>query len=207
MGENAHFVEEFSRARQRVLRFLSERCGFTVFAFEFGFSEAFPLDRWLQGEGDDADLARVSKAAAEWGAADLMHWLRRHNRTSGHPLRFAGIDLPEAGGALRPALEPVADYLREIDPDALPILDTVLRISDRFLGSATSGAAAAPAWAALDTAEQDARELYGRIGALASGTRRARGPDRARRAQQPHPKDAADVRRHPRRSAHGPAPA
>lgn len=42
VGEGAHFVEEFSRARQRVLRFLAERCGFTVFAMEFGFSEAFP---------------------------------------------------------------------------------------------------------------------------------------------------------------------
>ncbi|MCC2280311.1 erythromycin esterase family protein [Streptomyces sp. ET3-23] len=65
---------------------------FTVFAMEFGFSEAFPLDRWLQGEGDDGDLAKASRAAA-----DLMHWLRHHNRTSGRPLRFAGLDLPEAG--------------------------------------------------------------------------------------------------------------
>ncbi|MFE7267142.1 hypothetical protein ACFU9B_34680 [Streptomyces sp. NPDC057592] len=76
VGEGAHFVEEFSRARQRVLRFLAERCGFTVFAMEFGFSEAFLLDRWLLCEGDDGDLAKVSRAAAEWGAADLIHWLR-----------------------------------------------------------------------------------------------------------------------------------
>ncbi|MEU5210333.1 erythromycin esterase family protein [Streptomyces sp. NPDC020742] len=155
IGEGAHFVEEFSRARQRVLRFLAERCGFTVFAMEFGFSEAFPLDRWLRGEGDDADLATVSRAAAEWGAADLMHWLRHHNRTSGHPLRFAGIDVPEAGGALRPALEPVADYLREVDPDALRLVDTALEVSDRFLTGCGSGAAAGPAWARLGAAEQN----------------------------------------------------
>ncbi|MFJ9620044.1 erythromycin esterase family protein [Streptomyces noursei] len=155
VGEGAHFVEEFSRARQRVLRFLAERCGFTVFAMEFGFSEAFPLDRWVQGEGDDGDLAKVSRAAAEWGAADLMHWLRDHNRTSGHALRFAGLDLPEAGGALRPALEPVAEYLREVDPDALPLVDTVLEIGDRFLEGCGSGATAAPAWAGLGTAEQN----------------------------------------------------
>ncbi|MEU8681711.1 erythromycin esterase family protein [Streptomyces sp. NPDC048611] len=155
IGEGAHFVEEFSLARRRVLRFLAERCGFTVLAMEFGFSEAFPLDRWLQGAGDDGDLARVSRAAAEWGAADLMNWLRHHNRTSGHPLRFAGIDLPEAGGALRPALEPVADYLREVDPDALPLVDAALAVSDRFLEGVGSGAAAAPAWAGLEAAEQN----------------------------------------------------
>ncbi len=155
IGEGAHFVEEFSCARQRVLRYLAERCGFTVFAFEFGFSEAFPLDRWLQGDGEDGDLAKVSRAAAEWGASDLMHWLRRHNRTSGYPLRFAGIDVPEAGGTLRPALEPVADYLREVDPDALRLVDTALEVSDRFLKGSGSGAAAAPRWAGLEAAEQN----------------------------------------------------
>ncbi|MFG2139775.1 erythromycin esterase family protein [Streptomyces sp. NPDC048650] len=155
VGEGAHFVEEFSRARRRVLRFLAERCGFTVLAYEFGFSEAFAVDRWLQGEGDD-DLAKVSRAAAEWGAADLMHWLRHHNRTSGHPLRFAGIDISEAGGALRPDLDPVADYLREADPDALPLVDVALEISDRFLDGAGSAAAAAPAWGRLEPGEQNA---------------------------------------------------
>jgi erythromycin esterase len=39
---------------------------FAVFAFEFGFSEAFALDQWLQGAGDEADLAAVSNAAALW---------------------------------------------------------------------------------------------------------------------------------------------
>jgi len=155
IGEGAHFVEEFSLARRRVLRFLAERCGFTVFAMEFGFSEAFPLDRWLHGEGADGDLAEVSRGAAEWGAADLMQWLRHHNRTSEHPLRFAGIDVPAAGGALRPALEPVADYLREVDPQALPLVDTALEISDRFLAGSGSAAAAGPAWAQLETAEQN----------------------------------------------------
>ncbi|MFC9219269.1 erythromycin esterase family protein [Streptomyces hygroscopicus] len=155
IGEGAHFVEEFSRARQRVLRFLAERCGFTVLAMEFGFSEAFLLDRWLQGEGDDGDLAKVGRFATTWGAADLMRWLRYHNRTSAHPLRFAGIDVPEAGGALRPALEPVAEYLREVDPDALRLVDTVLEISDRFLKDCRSGAAAGPAWAGLQPAEQN----------------------------------------------------
>ncbi len=59
VGENAHFVEEFSLARQRAMRFLAEHFGFSVFAFEFGFSEAFTLDSWLQGDGDEADLSSV----------------------------------------------------------------------------------------------------------------------------------------------------
>ncbi|MGI9003303.1 MAG: erythromycin esterase family protein [Pseudonocardia sp.] len=143
VGENAHFIQEFTLARQRILRFLAERCGFTVFAFEFGFSEGFALDRWLQGAGADADLTQINKAVSAWGAGDMLRWLRWHNQEISRPIRFVGIDLPEAGGTLRPALDPVADYLRDIDPESLPFQEVAVTIADRFAG--TSGAAAAPA--------------------------------------------------------------
>jgi len=155
IGENAHFVEEFSAVRRRVLRYLAERCGFTVFAFEFGFAAAPALDRWLNGT-DYRTLEEVSPAAADWGASGLMHWLRDFNRTGAHPLRFAGIDLPDAGGALRPVLEPLTGFLREADPESLPLVETALAVSDLFLDGHGSGAAAAPAWAGLDVAQQDA---------------------------------------------------
>jgi erythromycin esterase len=154
VGENSHFIREFTRARQRILRFLAERCGFTTFAFEFGFSEGFVLDPWIRGAGAEADLARVSAAASAWGAGDLMRFLRRHNRTSARPVRFVGIDVPEAGGSLLPALAPVADYLRDVDPDAVPLLEAAIGTAARFAGA--SGASAAPAWAKLEVAEQDA---------------------------------------------------
>ncbi|WP_258175182.1 erythromycin esterase family protein [Actinopolyspora mortivallis] len=154
LGEGAHFVREFTHARQRMLRFLAERCGFTVVAFEFGFSEAAALDHWLRGHGDDADLATVGGTTNAGVNPELVHWLRRHNRTSAHPLRFVGVDTPTAGGQLRPALEPLADYLREVDPEVVILVERALAIADRFTG--TSVAVAAPKWAQLDNAEQDA---------------------------------------------------
>ncbi|WP_198036803.1 erythromycin esterase family protein [Nocardia sp. BMG51109] len=156
IGENAHFVDEFSLARQRLIRFLAERCGFTTVAYEFGFGEAFALQPWLQGAGAPDDLAAISPAATAWGAEGMMRWLRGHNLASGRPVRFAGIDLPEAGGALRPVLDPVADYLSEADPDALPVLTDAVRLSDAFLAGLGSGAAAAPAWAATSPADRHA---------------------------------------------------
>ncbi len=153
VGEGAHFVGEFTHVRQRVLRFLAERCGFTVLAFEFGLSEAGVLDHWLQGHGDDADLATVDWTTNAGVNPELVHWLRRHNRTSAHPLRFVGVDTPTAGGQLRPALEPLADYLREVDPDVVSLVERALDIADRFTG--TSVAVAAPKWAKLDSADQD----------------------------------------------------
>ncbi|MGW7521065.1 erythromycin esterase family protein [Streptomyces sp. NPDC054796] len=154
LGENSHFIREFALARTRLLRFLVERCGFTVLAFEYGFSEGFALDDWTQGAGPDDALERYSAAALPMGIEEPLRRLRAHNRTAPHPVRFAGIDIPEAGGSLLPALEPVVGYLREVDPELLPLAESALEIARRFAGG--SGAVAAPAWARLETSEQDA---------------------------------------------------
>ncbi|MEV0195222.1 erythromycin esterase family protein [Nonomuraea sp. NPDC050691] len=154
VGENAHFIHEFSLARQRILRFLAERCGFTLFAHESGFSEGLALDPWVQGAGDETDLTQINEAADSWGHGDLLRYIRRHNTTSGRPVRFAGIDVPQAGGSLLPALIPVAAYLRDIDPDILPVAESAIAMAERIAGG--SVASAAPDWAKLGTAEQDA---------------------------------------------------
>jgi erythromycin esterase len=154
IGEHSHFINEFALMRRRILRFLVERCEFTVLAFEYGFSEGFPLDAWAQGKGTDDDLSAHLAAAIPVGLDEPLRWIRRHNRTASQPVRFAGVDIPAAGGSLLPALSPVADYLREIDPEALPAVQTAMRIAESFAGG--SGAVAAPAWARLATAEQDA---------------------------------------------------
>ncbi|TVL88623.1 erythromycin esterase family protein [Streptomyces sp. SAJ15] len=154
IGEHSHFIEEFALLRQRLLRFLVERCGFTALAFEYGFSEGFPLDAWAQGEGVDDDLSAHLAAAIPMGLHEPLRWIRQHNRTASPPVRFAGIDIPAAGGSLLPSLAPVADYVRHIDPETLPAVQTATRIAESFAGG--SGAAAAPAWARLPAAEQDA---------------------------------------------------
>ncbi|MFJ3589874.1 erythromycin esterase family protein [Streptomyces sp. NPDC090231] len=153
LGEHSHFIDEFAVMRQRILRFLVERCGFTVLAFEYGFCEALPLDAWARGSGTDDDLSALLANAVPIGLQDPLRFLRRHNRTATEPVRFAGIDIPAAGGSLLPALTPVTDYLRQIDPEALPALQSVTTIAASFAGD--SAAVAAPAWARLSTNEQD----------------------------------------------------
>ncbi|MFE1174009.1 erythromycin esterase family protein [Streptomyces sp. NPDC058773] len=154
IGENAHFLQEFALARRRLIRFLVERCGFTVLAFEYGFSEGFTLDTWVQGAGGEGDLERYAPAAVPFGMGEPLHRLRRHNTTAQRPVRFAGVDLPAAGGSLLPVLLPVADYLREVDPALLPLIGSAIQRAERFAGE--SGAVAGPAWARLAEAEQDA---------------------------------------------------
>ncbi|MFE6039873.1 erythromycin esterase family protein [Streptomyces sp. NPDC056452] len=154
LGEHSHFIAEFAAIRQRLLRFLVERCGFTALAFEYGFSEGFPLDAWAHGGGADDDLPSLLAAAVPIGLEAPLRFVRDHNRTAATPVRFAGVDIPAAGGSLLPALNPVADYLCEIDPETLPVLRDALTIAESFAGD--SAAVAAPAWARLATDEQDA---------------------------------------------------
>ncbi|WP_405775483.1 erythromycin esterase family protein [Streptomyces sp. NBC_00859] len=154
IGESSHFINEFAAMRLRILRFLVERCGFTVLAFEYGFSEGFPLDTWAQGEGADGELSAHLASTIPVGVDEPLRWMRRHNRTAAAPVRFAGIDIPAAGGSLLPALTPLADYLRDIDSETLPALHTAMQIAESFAGG--SGADTAPAWARLPAAEQDA---------------------------------------------------
>ncbi len=154
VGEHSHFIDEFAAIRRRLLRFLVERCGFTVLAFEYGFCEALPLDAWIQGEGAEDDLSGLLATAVPIGIQDPARFLRRHNRTAATPVRFAGIDIPAAGGSLLPALTPVADHLRRTDPESLPLVHRALTIAASFAGD--SAAVAAPAWARLPAADQDA---------------------------------------------------
>ncbi|MER6514643.1 erythromycin esterase family protein [Nonomuraea sp. NPDC001636] len=154
IGENSHFITEFAQLRERILRFLVERCGFTTLAFEYGFSEGFALDAWARGEGGDGDLRDHLAGSIPVGVDGPLRYLRRHNATATTPVRFTGIDVPAAGGSLLPALEPVADYLRKVDPETLPVAEEAIRIAASFAGS--SAASAAPAWTRLPAAEQDA---------------------------------------------------
>ncbi|MEV0321615.1 erythromycin esterase family protein [Streptomyces sp. NPDC050658] len=153
LGEHSHFIDEFAAMRLRILRFLVERCGFTALAFEYGFGEGLPLDDWANGRGADDDLTALLASAVPIGLPDPLRFIRGHNRTASTPVRFAGIDIPAAGGSLLPALSPVADYLGRIDPETLPAVRSAITIAASFAGD--SAAVAAPAWARLATTEQD----------------------------------------------------
>ncbi|SHF16264.1 erythromycin esterase family protein [Streptoalloteichus hindustanus] len=160
IGENSHYIREFSLVRHRILRFLVERCGFTVLAHESGFSEGFTMASWIEGAGSDEDLDHLVDSTIAVGLARpaearaMLRWMRERNRRADTPVRFAGIDLPMAAGSLLPNLLPLREYLTDVDPDSVPLLNTALGIAERTAG--TSLAQAAPAWSELDPAEQDA---------------------------------------------------
>jgi erythromycin esterase len=158
IGESAHYVREFYLLRHRLLRFLVERCGFTIYAPEAPFTQAQALDAWIQGGPGTVQEVATAGVAIDLGRCHEFHdqltWMRTHNHTAAHPLRLIGTDVPGSGGSPLPALEQVAGYLRAADPDALPLAEQAIDLVGRYHHPATFQALGR--YATLDPATQDA---------------------------------------------------
>jgi erythromycin esterase len=132
LGECAHFVQDFWELRRHLFRYLHEKCGFNIFAMEFGFAEGYLFKKWIDGEGDKAQLSDYSNAAAKWGAAQTMQWLRDYNCADKNKIHFAGIDIPEAGGTIIPALSPLHEYVKKTDNALDAKLLEITKIANKF---------------------------------------------------------------------------
>ncbi|MGC7095080.1 erythromycin esterase family protein [Amycolatopsis lurida] len=137
LGESSHHVREFYQVRHRMLRFLVERCGFTVFAVEAPFTGSGLLDDWL--DGDPAEIEELAAAAIPLSLGevpelhDVLRWLRTYNRQPGSTrIRYTGVDLPGSLGSPLPALEAIAAYVESCDPDAMPTLARARELVGRF---------------------------------------------------------------------------
>jgi erythromycin esterase len=187
IGESAHYVREFYLLRHRLLRFLAERCGFTVYAMEAPFTEAHTIDAWIQG--GPGTVAEVAAAGMSFNMGrrremhDHLAWMRAYNRTAASPLRFTGASLPDSGGSPLLAFEEVANYLRQADPDALPLLEQAIALVRGYHDTATFKAIFR--YAALDPTVQDAltailSRLLARMETMGSYQRsQYRGPEYA----------------------------
>jgi erythromycin esterase len=180
IGESAHYVREFNLVRHRFLQFLVERLGFEVYALEASALDGKAVDRWVAGgEGSPEALADRALALGLGRVPELVDtltWMRDHNQRSPRPVRFRGTDLVGSGGSAVPALAAVADYLRENDPDALPLAERATELARTHHAEATFAVLARYA----GVARPDADELSALLGRLLERMETMRGV--ARRA-------------------------
>lgn len=147
IGENNHLIREFSLLRHRMLRFLAERCGFTVYCVESGFAEGWTVQRWLDGgAGEVADIARDGITFGLGNSPevhDTLTWLRARH------LPFYGADVPSSGGSPIPAL----DAIGAAQPRLRALVDAAIEAARPY---ASASSATAPAkHAALSQEQRD----------------------------------------------------
>ncbi|UCG55708.1 MAG: erythromycin esterase family protein [Phycisphaerales bacterium] len=95
LGEAAHHNRTFSQAKHRMVEFLVDEMGFTVFAIEATFSGALELNDYVLGGDGDPRRAVGALAYPAWiieSILDMVIWMREYNSTREKKVKFYGFD-------------------------------------------------------------------------------------------------------------------
>ncbi|UQI45518.1 erythromycin esterase family protein [Streptomyces sp. HU2014] len=127
VGEVSHGSSELFAMKDRLLRQLVAREGFSAFAMEINWSAAARLDAYVRtGEGDLRRIMREEFQDA-YSLLDteeffrLFGWVREHNRTASRPVRIVGMDFADVNPA---QYERVLTWAGRHQPALVPELRT-----------------------------------------------------------------------------------
>jgi erythromycin esterase-like protein len=122
IGEASHGTSEFYRVRAAITQRLVAERGFSAVAVEADWPDAYRVDRYVRGRGEDAD-ARAALGSFErfprwmWRNREVLafvEWLRARNAAAEAACGFYGVDLY----SLHASIEAVLRYLEATDPQA-----------------------------------------------------------------------------------------
>jgi len=125
LGEASHGTHEFYKERAQITKRLITEKGFTAVAVEADWPDAYRVNQYVRGEGNDAEAVDALSGfkrfpAWMWRNADVLDfigWLRAHNddlADGGEKAGFFGLDLY----SLHASIEAVLNYLDKVDPIA-----------------------------------------------------------------------------------------
>jgi erythromycin esterase len=123
LGEGTHGTSEFFRVKARLVSFLAQEMGFTIFAIEGNMPEAYLLNDYvLTGRGDPTELLK-GMYFWTWNTQevlDMVEWMRQYNASGKGTIQFLGFDMQTPGVAM----EYVGRFVRQADPGLLPTLNS-----------------------------------------------------------------------------------
>jgi erythromycin esterase-like protein len=125
IGEASHGTHEFYRERAQITKRLIQEKGFAAVAVEADWPDAYRVNRYVQGEKEDAEAIQALAGFKRfptwmWRNADVLDfigWLRSHNDALSfgvNKVGFYGLDLY----SLHASIEAVLGYLAKVDPEA-----------------------------------------------------------------------------------------
>ncbi|MFN8512622.1 MAG: erythromycin esterase family protein [Thermomicrobiales bacterium] len=125
LGEASHGTHEFYRERATITQRLIAERGFTAVAVEADWPDAYRVNRWVRGLGDDASAEEALGGFLRFPTwmwrntvvRDFVGWLRAHNAAlpgDSQGVGFYGLDLYSLYGSMAA----VVDYLDRTDPEA-----------------------------------------------------------------------------------------
>lgn len=137
LGEATHGAREFFQLKHRMVEFLVNEMGFTVFGIEVSMPEAFDINEYvLTGKGDP-EKALASLYNWVWNTEeilDMIRWMRIYNADPLHTkkVKFYGFDMQSASHAVKVTLQ----NMGKIDPTQAEALEKPLAVlSNPFTAS------------------------------------------------------------------------
>jgi erythromycin esterase-like protein len=126
LGEASHGTHDFYRARAQITQRLISEKGFNAVAVEADFPDAFRVNRFVRGAGNDKTAEEALGEFQRFPAwmwrnkdvVDFVESLRSHNDNlpaDSSKVGFYGIDLY----SLHASIEAVLNYLEKTDPEGL----------------------------------------------------------------------------------------
>jgi len=124
LGEATHGTHEFYAERARITHRLVEEKGFHAVAVEADWPDAYRVNRYVRGQGEDGDADAALAGFRRfpnwmWRNTDVaafVDWLRTHNDAAadGRKVGFYGLDLY----SMFTSIGEVLRYLAGVDPQA-----------------------------------------------------------------------------------------
>jgi len=125
IGEASHGTHEFYRIRGEITKRLIREQGFAAVAAEADWPDAYRINRYVRGSGNDADASEALNGFRRfpqwmWRNADVLDfvgWLREFNDqlpAGARKVGFYGLDVY----SLHASMAAVLEYLRIVDPAA-----------------------------------------------------------------------------------------
>ena len=139
LGEASHGTHEFYRERAEITKRLIEEKGFMAVAVEADWPDAYRVNRYVHGVGDDraaTDALGDFRRFPTWmwrntEVVEFVEWLRAHNQAlppGAAKIGFYGLDLY----SLRASMEAVLRYLETVDPEAAKMARARYACFDHF---------------------------------------------------------------------------
>lgn len=143
LGEATHSEGTTSRAKARVARFLHERMGFEVLAWESGFLQVEGMNARLRDPEVPLSAAKSYLMAGGWASDAAIHPLFEHARASWkteRPLRMAAFDTGRPHRAVGVFRETLMSFFERAPSLALEASEwtAVDRLTQRAFGFMTS---------------------------------------------------------------------
>jgi predicted phosphoribosyltransferase len=126
IGESSHGTHEFYEARAAITRWLIEEKGFCAVAAEADWPDAYRVNRYVRGLGEDKSADEALSGFERFPAwmwrntvvRDFVDWLRTRNRLhESNGQRQAGVYGLDLYGLHR-SMHEVISYLDKVDPKA-----------------------------------------------------------------------------------------